>query len=878
MADCQITATLLNADDSPAVGRTLTIVQAWRDRTSFYVGDFGKTVGPSDSSGVLTFNLPRGATVQLKGKVNVGGQSLAGGVKYAIPDQASANLEDLTPVVSVPQTNLSNHAALIASPTALGHIKGGGAGYTIDPDGTLQVPVVSAEVVEDYLSTFFNPTSPALHFTYNDPLNRFDVSLDDATHANSGLMSAGDKASFDLIPSTYATQVALAQEVANRAAAISALSSVYQPLDSDLSAIAALTPADNDLIQRKAGAWINRTPAQLKTDLALTKGDVGLGSVVNADTTTTANIADSLDKRFVTDAQRAVLGNTSGTNTGDQDLSGLVPKTTTVNGHALSANVSVTKSDVGLANVLNVAQEPAISAGLATQYWRGDKTWAALNSDAVPEGSGNLYFTTGRASAAAPVQSVAGKTGVVSLAVGDVSGAGTVSSVALTVPGVLFSVTGSPITTSGTLAFSLLNQTANTVLAGPTTGAAAGPTMRSLVAADIPTLTSSKISDFNSAASSAAPVQSVNGATGAVSLTLPANTTSTASQFFTAYNSTTGAFTKAQPAFSDISGTASAGQIPATLNATTFGGNVTHGASGVATVTTQYPSYDLIFQDSGWNTTTTSANTLTHTLRLIAGSGATGSIPNRLALLNNAGTEYVTFDGKNQRVGIGTTTPAQALDIVGSLSLTGNVFADFIRGNTNATNYVRLDSANQVSLNPGGASNFAITATTGGVGVNKSSSIGAQLHVIAKDASTKGIRVGMAASPSATSYPFSVADSTDATLAYVSTGGTFVAKRATYTGVVGTTTLNLANGNTQVFTFGAGNETIALSNIPDSALITLHVVQDATGSRTITWPAAIKWVGGSAPTLSTGASKRDVFVFSCDGTSCYETSRALDVR
>ncbi len=65
---------------------------------------------------------------------------------------------------------------------------------------------------------------------------------------------------------------------------------------------------------------------------------------------------------------------------------------------------------------------------------------------------------------------------------------GTVTSVALTVPGVMFSVAGSPITTSGTLAFSLLTQTANTVLAGPTSGGVATPTFRSLVAADIPAI------------------------------------------------------------------------------------------------------------------------------------------------------------------------------------------------------------------------------------------------------------------------------------------------------------------------------------------------------------------------------------------------------
>lgn len=54
-----------------------------------------------------------------------------------------------------------------------------------------------------------------------------------------------------------------------------------QPLDSDLTAIAALAPPDNDIIQRKASAWTNRTPAQFKTDLALTKSDVGLSNVDN---------------------------------------------------------------------------------------------------------------------------------------------------------------------------------------------------------------------------------------------------------------------------------------------------------------------------------------------------------------------------------------------------------------------------------------------------------------------------------------------------------------------------------------------------------------------------------------------------------------------
>lgn len=44
---------------------------------------------------------------------------------------------------------------------------------------------------------------------------------------------------------------------------------VYQPLDSDLTAVAGLSPSNDDILQRKAGAWTNRTIAQLLTDLNL---------------------------------------------------------------------------------------------------------------------------------------------------------------------------------------------------------------------------------------------------------------------------------------------------------------------------------------------------------------------------------------------------------------------------------------------------------------------------------------------------------------------------------------------------------------------------------------------------------------------------------
>ena len=67
-------------------------------------------------------------------------------------------------------------------------------------------------------------------------------------------------------------------------------------------------------------------------------------------------------------------------------------------------------------------------------------------------------------------------------------GSGTVTSVALldasSTP--IYTITGSPVTTAGTLTFTFKTQSANLVLAGPTTGAAAQPGFRSLVAGDLP--------------------------------------------------------------------------------------------------------------------------------------------------------------------------------------------------------------------------------------------------------------------------------------------------------------------------------------------------------------------------------------------------------
>lgn len=78
------------------------------------------------------------------------------------------------------------------------------------------------------------------------------------------------------------------------------------------------------------------------------------------------------------------------------------------------------------------------------------------------------------------------KAGVPTPLAGGGGGSGTVTSVGLSAPAI-FSVSGSPVTSSGTLTFTLANQSANLVFAGPSSGGAAAPGFRALVNADLPT-------------------------------------------------------------------------------------------------------------------------------------------------------------------------------------------------------------------------------------------------------------------------------------------------------------------------------------------------------------------------------------------------------
>ena len=86
-----------------------------------------------------------------------------------------------------------------------------------------------------------------------------------------------------------------------------------------------------------------------------------------------------------------------------------------------------------------------------------------------------------------------------------------------------------------------------------------------------------------------------------------------------------------------------------------------------------------------------------------------------------------------------------------------------------------------------------------------------------------------------------------------------------------TKTITWTNGNKQKLTL-TGNCTFTFVAPAGACSITLKLIQDNTGNRTITWPATVKWPAGTAPTLTTAGNAVDIISFYYDETNYHGAS------
>jgi hypothetical protein len=113
-------------------------------------------------------------------------------------------------------------------------------------------------------------------------------------------------------------------------------------LDTEITRLSTVTNFDNSGNVTALNGKVDKV-----TGYSLTKNDL-TDALKNAydNVVTGYNALIATGVRLITSSEITKLSNTSGTNTGDQDLSGLVSKTTTVNSKSLSSNIVLTTADI----------------------------------------------------------------------------------------------------------------------------------------------------------------------------------------------------------------------------------------------------------------------------------------------------------------------------------------------------------------------------------------------------------------------------------------------------------------------------------------------------------------------------------------------------
>lgn len=231
-------------------------------------------------------------------------------------------------IVSVSQSNITESNSVESSITTGGRGEKGDTGDT-GPAGVVQSIVAGNNIDIDNT----DPTNPVVSV---ETLTLSDVSdvTASATELNytDGVTSA-IQTQIDGKSSTAHTHVlaAGATDVTSSAAELNILDGATLST-TELNYVDGVTSAIQTQLDGKVDENSSITGAT-KTKITYdAKGLVTAGADA-----TTADIADSTNKRYVTDAQLTVIGNTSGTNTGDQDLSNYV----TLNGTQTLTNKTI---------------------------------------------------------------------------------------------------------------------------------------------------------------------------------------------------------------------------------------------------------------------------------------------------------------------------------------------------------------------------------------------------------------------------------------------------------------------------------------------------------------------------------------------------------
>lgn len=161
-----------------------------------------------------------------------------------------------------------------------------------------------------------------------------------------------------------------------------------QPLDADLTTIAALNSALSGVLATDGAGWILKTYSALKTALALVKGDVGLGNVTN-DAQAKADFSGYTGKTTPVDADTTIIN--------DSAASGAVKSLTWANIKATLKTYfdGLYQAALGFTpeNVANKDTDGTLAANSDTKYasQKATKTYADALKRPIPIMRLNLY-------------------------------------------------------------------------------------------------------------------------------------------------------------------------------------------------------------------------------------------------------------------------------------------------------------------------------------------------------------------------------------------------------------------------------------------------------------------------------------------------------
>jgi hypothetical protein len=196
----------------------------------------------------------------------------------------------------------------------------------------------------------------------------------------------------------------------------------------------------------------------------------------------------------------------------------------------------------------------------------------------------------------------------------------------------------------------------------------------------------------------------------------------------------------------------------------------------------------------------------------------------------------------------------------------------FVPGTNNMVNAVLVADINTSNLTLGGANTIVWIKSAydyaNGVGTNTTAAF-ARANSVAAGANGYAVQVGAASNAWAN---VTFANATNGLLNSPTFTGTVDITGADFKNQIltdgSTISWNVSVGTVATVTLG-GNRSLANPTNLKVGTYILHVIQDGTGGRTLTFGSAYKWPAGVAPILTTAASARDMFSFVSDGTNLY---------